>query len=164
MLDQGSDGTSELQAPANLGVRRLDFIDSIKARLEAACPATVSCADVIAMAGRDAVFLSGGPDFGIPLGRLDGFQASAAVAQSSLPPATISVSAMLALFGRMGMNLPESVAILGQAFTLLHPSIHPHLYLHVSMHASVSVCICLYVCMSVCVRMYVMYVCMIVCM
>lgn len=113
MLDNGNDGTAELEAGANLGVRRLDFIDNVKARLEAACPQTVSCADIIAMAARDAVALNGGPDITIPLGRLDGFRASSSDAESALPPATISVSNMLSLFGSMGMNLPESVAILG---------------------------------------------------
>lgn len=113
LLDSGQDGTAELESGANLGVRRLDFIDNVKARLEAACPQTVSCADIIAMAARDAVALNGGPDIAIPLGRLDGFQASSSAAESSLPPATISVSSMLSLFGVMGMNAAESVAILG---------------------------------------------------
>ncbi|KAI5072240.1 hypothetical protein GOP47_0012346 [Adiantum capillus-veneris] len=113
LLDSGDDGTAEVEASANLGVRRLDFIDNVKRRLEAACPQTVSCADIIAIAARDAVALNGGPDIAIPLGRLDGFRASSSVAQSSLPSASISVSGMLSLFGSMGMNLPESVAILG---------------------------------------------------
>lgn len=113
MLDSGSDGTTELEASGNLGVRRLDFIDNVKARLEAACPQTVSCADIIAMAGRDAVALNGGPDISIPLGRLDGFEASSTSAAGALPQATISVSDMLSLFGSYGMTLPESVAIIG---------------------------------------------------
>eukprot|EP00250_Pteridium_aquilinum_P014418 c21975_g1_i1 orf=210-1169(-) len=113
LLDSGPGGTSEIQSGSNLGIRRLDIIDTIKGRVEAACPQTVSCADIIAMVGRDAVSFSGGPDISIPLGRLDGFQASAAAATASLPPATISVDDMLNLFGNMGMSLPESVAILG---------------------------------------------------
>ncbi|KAH7425474.1 hypothetical protein KP509_11G056200 [Ceratopteris richardii] len=113
MLNSGPGGTSELESPSNLGVRRLDIIDTLKARVEAACPQTVSCADIIAMASRDAVSLSGGPDIPLLFGRFDGFEASAAAATASLPPATISVSDTLSLFGRMGMSAPESVAILG---------------------------------------------------
>ncbi|KAH6554776.1 hypothetical protein KP509_1Z307600 [Ceratopteris richardii] len=113
MLNSVRNGTAELQSPSNLGIRRLDIIDRLKARVEAACPRTVSCADIIAMASRDAVSLSGGPDIPVLLGRFDGLRASAAAATAALPHATISVEGMLALFGRMGMTLPESVAILG---------------------------------------------------
>eukprot|EP00250_Pteridium_aquilinum_P012469 c20749_g1_i1 orf=342-1337(-) len=113
MLDNGSDGSTEVEAPANLGIRRLDIIDNVKGRLEAACPQTVSCADIIAMAARDAIAISGGPDISIPLGRLDGFDASSNAAQSALPPATISAPDLLDLFGNMGMGTEESVAILG---------------------------------------------------
>ena len=113
LLDSGSDGTSELQSGSNGGIRRLNWIDNVKQRLEAACPGTVSCADIIALAARDAVALNGGPDIHLRLGRLDGFEASASEASSSLPPATISVSSMLDLFAEMGMDAAESVAILG---------------------------------------------------
>lgn len=113
LLDSGPGGTSELQSGSNLGVRRLDIIYTLKGRLEAACPQTVSCADIVAMVGRDAVAFSGGPDIPIALGRFDGFQASDSAATAALPPATISVDNMLNLFGNMGMSLPESVAILG---------------------------------------------------
>lgn len=113
LLDSGPDGTSEMQSASNLGVRRLDIIDSLKGRLEAACPQTVSCADIIAMAGRDAIAFSGGPDIPISFGRFDGSQASASAATAQLPPASINVNDMLNLFSKMGMSLPESVAILG---------------------------------------------------
>lgn len=45
----------EMDAGGNFGVKRLDIINSIKADMEDMCPLTVSCADIIAMAGRDAV-------------------------------------------------------------------------------------------------------------
>lgn len=114
MLDRGSDGTNELDSPSNLGIRRLNVIDRVKAQLESVCPSTVSCADIIVMAARDAVALSGGPDIGIQLGRLDGFDASSSSATNRLPVATISVSGTLSLFGAMGMNLEESVSMLGE--------------------------------------------------
>ncbi|MCO5546937.1 hypothetical protein L7F22_000376 [Adiantum nelumboides] len=113
LLDSGSDGSAEVEAPANLGIRRLDVIDAVKKQLELACPQTVSCADVIAMAAREAVAHSGGPAISIPLGRVDGFDASSDAAQSALPAATISVPDMLNLFSNMGMSTEESVAILG---------------------------------------------------
>lgn len=113
MLDSGSDGTTEVEAAANLGIRRQDIIDNVKKQLEAACPQTVSCADIIAMSAREAIVRAGGPAISIPLGRLDGFDASSDAAQSALPPATISVPDMLNLFSNMGMSTEESVSILG---------------------------------------------------
>ncbi|KAI5083416.1 hypothetical protein GOP47_0003159 [Adiantum capillus-veneris] len=113
MLDSGSDGSAEVEAAANLGIRRQDFIVAIKKQLELACPQTVSCADIIALAAREAIIHAGGPAISIPLGRLDGFDASRDAAESALPPATISVPDMLDLFSNMGMSTEESVAILG---------------------------------------------------
>lgn len=121
MLDSASGISAEIGAAANLGIRRLDFIDRIKAALEVSCPGTVSCADIIALAGRDAINLSGGPRVSIPLGRRDGTSASASLAQQSLPPATITIDNMLNLFGGMGMSTMESVAILGaHTFGIAH--------------------------------------------
>ena len=50
---------SELMSGGNLGIRRLDIIGQVKKDLEAACPNTVSCADIVAMVGRDAVSITG---------------------------------------------------------------------------------------------------------
>ncbi|KAH7373705.1 hypothetical protein KP509_17G069800 [Ceratopteris richardii] len=113
LLNKGTDGTRETDSPSNLGIRKLSAIDKVKVQLEAVCPQTVSCADIIALAARDAVARSGGPDIRMPLGRLDGFEASSAAATQALPPATISASGAVRLFEAMGMNLDESVAMLG---------------------------------------------------
>ena len=49
------DGTgSERQSPANNGVLGYDTIDDIKAAVESVCPGVVSCADILAVAARDA--------------------------------------------------------------------------------------------------------------
>ncbi|MQM03827.1 hypothetical protein Taro_036616 [Colocasia esculenta] len=58
LLDDGGGVVSEKGAVANAGsLRGFDVIDRAKALLEVACPLTVSCADVIAIAARDAVLL-----------------------------------------------------------------------------------------------------------
>ncbi len=50
---------AELDAGPNLTIHGLDLIDTAKAALEKACPGVVSCADIIALATRDAVVLVG---------------------------------------------------------------------------------------------------------
>ncbi|CAM6077588.1 unnamed protein product [Sphagnum tenellum] len=113
MLDSANGITTELDASSSFGIRRLDIIDGVKATLEEACPNTVSCADIIAIAGREAVAYAGGPRITIPLGRRDSTFASTSEASASLPQPNISVDQFMNLFATYGMSLPESVAIIG---------------------------------------------------
>lgn len=50
-------GTGERNAMPSYSLRGYDEIEHIKAKLEKECPLTVSCADIIVMAARDAVYL-----------------------------------------------------------------------------------------------------------
>lgn len=58
LLDSVEGMTSEKLAGPNVNsLRGFELIDNIKYLLEEECPITVSCADILAMAARDAVQL-----------------------------------------------------------------------------------------------------------
>lgn len=58
LLDDTDTLKGEKKALPNLNsIRGFDAIDTIKAALEKACPSTVSCADILALAAREAVYL-----------------------------------------------------------------------------------------------------------
>lgn len=54
-MDSVSGSKAEKEAVPNLSISGYDVIDEIKAQLEEECPQTVSCADIVAIAARDAV-------------------------------------------------------------------------------------------------------------
>ncbi|CAH8389540.1 unnamed protein product [Eruca vesicaria subsp. sativa] len=63
---------TERTAGPNRSLRGFEAIEEAKTRLEAECPGVVSCADILTLAARDAVVLTGGQSWRVPLGRLDG--------------------------------------------------------------------------------------------
>ncbi|KHN17030.1 Peroxidase 12 [Glycine soja] len=78
---QGCDGSilldgspNEKDQPANIGIRpeALQTIENLRSLVHKQCGRVVSCADLVVLAARDAVSLSGGPIFPVPLGRKDG--------------------------------------------------------------------------------------------
>uniref|UniRef100_A0A6N2N7H6 Peroxidase n=1 Tax=Salix viminalis TaxID=40686 RepID=A0A6N2N7H6_SALVM len=71
------DGGEKNAFPNRNSARGFEVIDGIKDSLEKACPATVSCTDILALAAREAVYLIGGPFWFLPLGRRDGLTTSA---------------------------------------------------------------------------------------
>ncbi|KAL7226196.1 hypothetical protein ACSBR1_021347 [Camellia fascicularis] len=102
---------SEKTAFPNLSVRGFDIIDAAKAAVEAVCPGVVSCADIIVMATRDAVSLSGGEQYRVQTGRRDGL---VSLAQNvNLPAPSISVSDSIKAFANKGLGVTDMVYLLG---------------------------------------------------
>lgn len=112
LIDTTDDTTAEKDSPANLSLRGYEVIDEAKEELERQCPGVVSCADIIAMAARDAIFLSGGPIYDIPKGRLDG-RRSKIEDTINLPFPTFNSTVLLKVFGQRGFTPQEMVALSG---------------------------------------------------
>ncbi|GAB2277247.1 Peroxidase 47 [Dionaea muscipula] len=112
LIDSTNGNTAEKDSPANLSLRGYEVIDEVKEELERQCPGVVSCADIIAMAARDAVFLSGGPFYDIPKGRKDG-RRSRIEDTINLPFPTFNSSQLISAFGQRGFTAREMVALSG---------------------------------------------------
>ncbi|XP_073144477.1 peroxidase 60-like isoform X2 [Henckelia pumila] len=102
---------SEKTALANRRIRGYDLIEAAKSSVEAVCPGVVSCADIIVMATRDAVFLSGGGRYTVQMGRRDGAVSSAS--DVNMPTSSISVSDLIKVFGDKGLSPTDMVYLLG---------------------------------------------------
>jgi peroxidase len=147
---QGCDGSllldganSEKAAGANANsARGFEVIDAIKTQVEASCRATVSCADILALASRDGVnlvsdtytlrsdlhattgqaqtitirlgvFQAGGPSWSVPLGRRDSRTAFQSLANSNLPGPGSSLATLIRMFGNQGLNARDMTALSG---------------------------------------------------
>ncbi|KAH9323075.1 hypothetical protein KI387_017714, partial [Taxus chinensis] len=140
---QGCDGSvliagpnAERNAGGHSGLRGFDIIENAKTRLESICPGVVSCADIVALAARDAVALtlngigivitnkcasvfckqSNGPDYAVQTGRRDGLVSSAADA-SDMPDPTDSVQVLQRKFASKRLSTKDLV-VLNAAHTI----------------------------------------------
>ncbi|KAL6657048.1 hypothetical protein ACP70R_004828 [Stipagrostis hirtigluma subsp. patula] len=105
----------EMLGIPNLSLRGFEVIDAAKAALEQKCPGVVSCADVLAFAGRDAsYFLSGyAIDFKMPAGRYDGNVSLAGETLPNLPPPFAGVQRLKDMFAAKGLNTVDMVVLSG---------------------------------------------------
>ncbi|KAK4254284.1 hypothetical protein QN277_009687 [Acacia crassicarpa] len=103
---------SGTERTAILGLRGFEVIDDAKTQLEAACPGVVSCADVLALAARDSVVLSGGVKWEVPTGRRDG-RVSKASDVNNMPARSDSVDLLKKKFADKGLNTQDLVTLVG---------------------------------------------------
>ncbi|XP_078429234.1 peroxidase P7-like [Wolffia australiana] len=114
LLDDTPTFAGEKNALPNANsVRGFSVIDNIKSQVEAACPRTVSCADILALAARDGTVLVGGPSWPVGLGRRDARTASLRGANSQIPSPLSNLSALISAFAAKGLSANDMTALSG---------------------------------------------------
>ncbi|WOG82620.1 hypothetical protein DCAR_0101787 [Daucus carota subsp. sativus] len=99
-------------ARPNLLLRGYEVIEDAKTQLEAACPGVVSCADILALAARDATVEVGALTYRVPTGRRDG-RVSLASDTANLPSFTDSVAVQKKKFADVGLSAQDLVTLVG---------------------------------------------------
>nr|CAB3467898.1 unnamed protein product [Digitaria exilis] len=117
LLNSTEDNLAERDAKPNKSLRGFSSVERVKAKLEAACPNTVSCADVLTIMARDAVVLAKGPSWPVALGRRDGKVSSATEATNELPPAYGDIPLLTKIFASKNLDVKD-LAVLSGAHTL----------------------------------------------
>ncbi|BAF21629.1 Os07g0499500 [Oryza sativa Japonica Group] len=108
---------SERYAKASKTLRGFELIESIKAELEAKCPKTVSCADILAAAARDASTEVKVDYWPLMYGRKDGRRSSMVDADQYVPMGRESVTDLIAFFESRGLTVLD-LAVLSGAHTI----------------------------------------------
>ncbi|XP_057491542.1 peroxidase 63-like [Actinidia eriantha] len=107
--------SAERDADVNLSLPgdAFDLVVRAKTALELACPDTVSCADILAVATRNLVIMMGGPYYAVKLGRKDGFISKSTLVEGNIPKPTMSMTQLIKLFASKGFAIQEMVALTG---------------------------------------------------
>ncbi|KAK7352706.1 hypothetical protein VNO80_18134 [Phaseolus coccineus] len=99
----------ELERPENAGLKRsVKVLQKAKTQIDAIQP--VSWADMIAVAGAEAVEVCGGPPIQVSLGRLDALVPDP---EGRLPEESLNASALKKCFQSKGLSTQELVALSG---------------------------------------------------
>ncbi|KAI5429304.1 hypothetical protein KIW84_034068 [Lathyrus oleraceus] len=108
LLDDSTTIESEKTALPNLNsARGFQVIDNAKSQVEKVCPGVVSCADIVAVAARDASFAVGGPSWTVKLGRRDSTTASKSLANTDLPFFTDDLQTLISKFTIKGLTAKD---------------------------------------------------------
>ncbi|EYU23961.1 hypothetical protein ABFS82_12G014600 [Erythranthe guttata] len=114
LLDDTAEMVGEKLALSNINsLRSYEVVDEIKEALEIVCPNVVSCADILIIAARDAVLLSGGPNWEVKLGRKDSLTASQEASNDIMPSPRANASSLITLFAKFNLTVKDLVALSG---------------------------------------------------
>ncbi|XP_015581446.2 peroxidase 7 [Ricinus communis] len=103
---------SERRAEESKSLRGFEVIDDIKAEIEKECPETVSCADILTAASRDATVLLGGPYWAVPYGRKDG-KLSVDKEVELVPMGLENITSLIEFYQSNGLNILDLVVLSG---------------------------------------------------
>lgn len=108
-------GDAEKDAQDNISLAGDGFDTVIKAKqaVEAQCPGVVSCADILALAARDVVVLSGGPSWEVELGRRDGLISRASRVAGNLPEPEFDLVQLNTMFASHNLSQFDMIALSG---------------------------------------------------
>jgi len=110
---------SELDLPPNLTLqpRAMQLIEDIRVKVHAACGATVSCADILTLATRDAIFVAGESEvfyfYEMPLGRLDSLAPANSSDVFALPRPSADANTLISSFKSRNLEPIDLVALSG---------------------------------------------------
>uniref|UniRef100_A0A2N9IAX5 peroxidase n=1 Tax=Fagus sylvatica TaxID=28930 RepID=A0A2N9IAX5_FAGSY len=113
---------AERHAVGHQGVGGFEVIERAKAELESVCPGVVSCADIVALAARDAIALANGPVYMVPTGRRDGQISSLSLA-AEMPEVSDTIQQLKAKFFQKGLTEKDLVLLSGMNIMLLSLSL-----------------------------------------
>ncbi|KAL6903429.1 hypothetical protein ACP4OV_004242 [Aristida adscensionis] len=115
MVASTANNTAEKDHPINLSLAGdgFDTVIRAKAAVDAVpqCRNKVSCADILAMATRDAIALAGGPSYAVELGRLDGLSSTASSVNGKLPAPSFNLDQLTAIFAANGLSQTDMIAL-----------------------------------------------------
>ncbi|KAL8166321.1 hypothetical protein V2J09_007820 [Rumex salicifolius] len=106
-------GAEKDSIPNKGSLRGFQVIDAIKSALEAACPQTVSCADILAFAARDSALKLGHVGYGVFSGRRDGVVSPGTEAITNLPSPFSNLNQLIQKFADKGLSWKDMVILSG---------------------------------------------------
>ncbi|KAJ9696358.1 hypothetical protein PVL29_008534 [Vitis rotundifolia] len=114
LLNSTKNSTAEKDAVPNRSLAGFDVIDDIKSQLEKTCPGVVSCADIVALAARDAVsFQFKKPMWEVLTGRRDGRVSLASEVPANIPAPVFNFSSLNQSFASKGLTVHDLVVLSG---------------------------------------------------